>query len=620
MKIKKRNKVIFLLFSLSFVVSFFLSGCFGIGVVGGTGNYTVRYDANGATSGTIPEEAKVYPDGLTVWVLDNTGNLEKEGYIYGGWNTAADGTGTSYVADESLHIDGENVTLYARWLNNSFYVTYEVNGADSGTGPVDSYAYQDEEEVVVLGNTGDLEKAGSVFAGWNTRADGLGFNYGPGSLTGIRGTDITFYAAWREPEALWGRSVVTGPGDSQFNGLAIGSDESLIAVGYQDGTYEYSYGPGVSAAGGNSYYANNTKKSSVIVKYSNDGTAQWAGAASNGTGTSQFHGVSCDSADAVYAVGYQSDTDAYFYDDSIWAAAHGYYDNAVIVKYGSDGTALWAQSVRGAYLGESVFYDVAVDASDNVYAVGGQEGAVSYNYGTVDNDISATGGSPENNAVIVKYDSNGTTLWARSASAGDERSVFYGICMDSSGNVYAVGEQGGITQNSYGDGVSVSGGDEWDVSILIVKYDADGNALWARSTESTPNTGGGSGFFAVSVDSQDNVYAAGYRNSSASVLNHQYLHQGNDFLLVKYSTAGTAQWELSESEALADSLMSPGSEFDDIQIDSSDNIYVVGLHDGDAISYGVEQTVPGNMTAHSVLAQYDSAGNALGVHDRRGGK
>lgn len=79
--------------------------------------YSVTYNDNGATSGSAPTDATAYNNGATVTVLGNTGSLTKTGYIFGGWNTEADGTGTSYVAGNTFSISA-STTLYARWLND----------------------------------------------------------------------------------------------------------------------------------------------------------------------------------------------------------------------------------------------------------------------------------------------------------------------------------------------------------------------------------------------------------------------------------------------------------------------------------------------------------------------
>lgn len=87
------------------------------------GTYTVTYNANGATLGDVPtDENKYDSENNTVTVLGNTGNLAKEHYSFGGWNTKTDGTGTNYEAGETFTITA-NTTLYAKWNGNTHNVT-----------------------------------------------------------------------------------------------------------------------------------------------------------------------------------------------------------------------------------------------------------------------------------------------------------------------------------------------------------------------------------------------------------------------------------------------------------------------------------------------------------------
>ena len=80
--------------------------------------YTVTYNANGATSGTVPTDNTAYSSGATVTVLGNTGSLAKTEYTFDGWNTAADGNGTAYAEGATFNISA-NTTLYAQWEEQS---------------------------------------------------------------------------------------------------------------------------------------------------------------------------------------------------------------------------------------------------------------------------------------------------------------------------------------------------------------------------------------------------------------------------------------------------------------------------------------------------------------------
>lgn len=83
-------------------------------------SYTVTYDANGNDTGTVPAGTHNYLTGQTVTVSGNTGSLTKAGYIFAGWNTKADGSGTHYNAGSgTLLMPANNVNLYARWVSQT---------------------------------------------------------------------------------------------------------------------------------------------------------------------------------------------------------------------------------------------------------------------------------------------------------------------------------------------------------------------------------------------------------------------------------------------------------------------------------------------------------------------
>ena len=93
--------------------------------------YRVTYDGNGSTSGNVPEDKTEYSSGDNVTVLSN-GDLAKEGYTFKGWNTKADGKGTTYQPSDTFRING-NTTLYAVWKKNGDSNT-DQDKPNPGTG------------------------------------------------------------------------------------------------------------------------------------------------------------------------------------------------------------------------------------------------------------------------------------------------------------------------------------------------------------------------------------------------------------------------------------------------------------------------------------------------------
>lgn len=95
---------------------------------------SVTYDANGSTSGSVPTDANTYSEGDEVTVLGNTGNLAKTDFLFAGWNTLDNGTGTLYVPGDKFTIGSSAVTLYAMWVQLATPTYTKADGSTSISG------------------------------------------------------------------------------------------------------------------------------------------------------------------------------------------------------------------------------------------------------------------------------------------------------------------------------------------------------------------------------------------------------------------------------------------------------------------------------------------------------
>ena len=191
--------------------------------------YTVTYNGNSNTGGSVPVDSTNYQQGQTVTVLGNTGNLVNTGYSFAGWNTLSNGSGTTYTS--TFTMGTANVTLYAMWTANPTYtVTYNGNGNTGGTVPVDSTNYQEGQTVTVLNNTGSLVETGYSFAGWNTQANGSGTTYSQAQTFAMGTANITLYAKWTANPLGYAYAANYGYGDSTVSQYVIGADGSLTSM------------------------------------------------------------------------------------------------------------------------------------------------------------------------------------------------------------------------------------------------------------------------------------------------------------------------------------------------------------------------------------------------------
>ena len=122
--------------------------------------YTVSYNANGG-SGAPSNQTKTYGVTLT---LSNT-KPTRTGYTFSAWNTAQNGSGTSYAPGGSYTANAA-VTLYAQWTVNTYVVTFDAQGG-SVTPASKSVTYGQP-----YGSLPVPVRAGYRFDGWFTAATG----------------------------------------------------------------------------------------------------------------------------------------------------------------------------------------------------------------------------------------------------------------------------------------------------------------------------------------------------------------------------------------------------------------------------------------------------------------
>jgi uncharacterized repeat protein (TIGR02543 family) len=91
--------------------------------------YTVTYNGNGSTGGTVPSDATKYTASSTVTVK-TAGTMVKSGYTFAGWNTKADGSGADRAAISTFSMETDNVTLVCPVdVIPKYTLIYNGNGA-----------------------------------------------------------------------------------------------------------------------------------------------------------------------------------------------------------------------------------------------------------------------------------------------------------------------------------------------------------------------------------------------------------------------------------------------------------------------------------------------------------
>jgi len=500
--------------------------------------YTVTYNGNGNTGGSVPIDTTNYEQGQTVTVLANTGNLVKGGYFFDGWNALADGTGTTYAPGQTFTMGVANVTLYAKWTANPTYaVTYNGNGNTGGSVPIDTTNYEQGQTVTVLGNTGNLVKGGYFFDGWNALVDGTGTTYAPGQTFTMGVASVTLYAKWTEN--LSAPTGVTATAGNQQNTIAW-----LPVTGATSYNIYWSTASGVNKQNG-------MEISSVPNPFTHLNITNWI---------TYYYVVT-----AINVLGESAES------QEVHATPQG-IPGTLDTTFNGQGYVESNISSLGGY-GSGI----TIDSSGRILVTGSSDNA-----------------SGNSNMVICRYNSNGTldTTFNNSgfvvsnvaAGGNGYDDGGNGITIDSSGRILVTG-----WSNNDGGGLSDN--------MTIWRYNADGTLDTTFSgqgyivSSSTPTAGlRGDG---ITIDSSGKILVTGW---------YYEVNNGGDIGMViwRYNADGTLDTTFNYPYGYVVPIKAAtGSKYDygnGITIDSSGRILVTG--------YSVNEGYPGYM----VIWRYNADG------------
>jgi len=295
-----------------------------------------------------------------------------------------------------------------------------------------------------------------------------------------------------------------------------------------------------------------------LLKYDSSGELQWY-RTWGGSGYEQCYAIALDSSDNIYVVGSTSNL----------GAGDG---DMVLVKYDSSGVQQWNRTWDVSV--NDIGTGIALDLSDNIYIVGDHflvkfdsSGVQQWNHTwswegkgvALDSSgcIYVVGYGFDSSwisydIILVKYDGSGAQQWKRNwgTSYAD---YGWAIAVDSLDNIYV----GGFTV--YSDA-------NWKSSKVLVKYTNSGERLWYKTWGDSPPWG--EGIHAITLDSYDNLYVAGYITNDITK---------KDYYLSIFTSSGVQRLNRTW-----------GGDSDDkchaIALDSSDDIYLAG--DTDSYGYG----------------------------------
>jgi uncharacterized repeat protein (TIGR02543 family) len=153
--------------------------------------YTITYVLNGGKNSA--DNPTSYTSVTKTFTLQAP---TKKGYTFAGWYTSKtfDTSKVTKIAKGS----GGNLTLYAKWTPITYKISFNGNGATSGSMSAKSCKYGTSYKLTA----NKFKRKGYTFTGWNTKKNGKGKTYknkaSIKSLTSTSGKTITLYAQWKK--------------------------------------------------------------------------------------------------------------------------------------------------------------------------------------------------------------------------------------------------------------------------------------------------------------------------------------------------------------------------------------------------------------------------------------
>jgi len=234
--------------------------------------------------------------------------------------------------------------------------------------------------------------------------------------------------------------------------------------------------------------------------------------------------VAIDSQTNVYITGYFHNTTTF--GTNVLSAPQS---DLFLAKYDRDGNCLWARA--GGSPTDAVGRSLVLDGNGNVIVTGAF--VTSLFSGT--NLLTGTGGTPNYDVFVAKYAANGTLLWSRKGG-GNFDDLGGGVGADSANNYYVTGYF--IDQATFGTNVVSRPATK---GIFLAKYDSNGALLWIRQSQASDADddaaiavdAGGSSYITGGFAGTNILFG------SIRVTNH---NTKSDVFVVKYDANGNPVW------------------------------------------------------------------------------
>ncbi len=403
-----------------------------------------------------------------LWAMD-VGSTDSENSV----SINTDSAGNFYVAGgfSSPTIDFGSITLFNSGSNDIYLAKYSSDGNVIWANSYGGLNYEQCSNIS-LDNKGNIYITGQ-FSSTNVL-------FGSIFLTYAGGNDLFVAKLDSGGNVIWANSI-GGQGSELGSGVAADTLGNVYVTGLFGST---------SLAIGSSTLTNMGQNDFLIVKYDQNGIPVWA-KSTGGSNNEIGRNIVVDKNNNVNVTGEFDGASIIFGSTTLINTGS---TNIFLVQYDLNGNLNWAKSFIGNNLDQ--INGVTVDSTGNIYVAG-------YFYGSISFDtITMSGWSGNCDVFLAKYDVNGNVVWAHSGG-GPDIDYCHNLYTDASGNCYLIGDArsaqllfGALNINTVYPGTR---------DFFVVKYDANGIALWAY-TAGTPTVDNGS---AVATDRNGYIYMTG---------------------------------------------------------------------------------------------------------------
>ena len=408
-----------------------------------------------------------------------------------------------------------------------------------------------------------------------------------------------------EKTTTWG-----GAGDDDALNTVVDKSGNVYVSGYFNGTVDFNPGSGVNL------HTSNGGRDVFLSKFDASGAFVWA-KTWGGTNDERGEGLALDSSGNVYVAGPFQGTVAF---NPAGGASHtsnaGSMNNIFLSKFDPDGNFQWVRT-WGPSDGGAEGYNIAIDASNNIYIVGDFSGTTcDFNpWGAHDYHVNNPPLAPFGelfNAYLSKFDSNGNFIWAKTWG-GEGYDDGPGVAVDALGNVYVGGMYS--SKNINFDPAGGSGGTGHPahdsgivVDVFLSKFNSSGAFQWVRTWGGTGTDEAGQ---TVTVDSSNNVYIAGRFSCTGcdfNPLGTPDLHSSHgdaDAFVSKYDTNGNLKWAKTWGGSGADAAGG-------LITDSSNHVYATGIF-STSVDFGSGTSIASQGLMDAYVSKFNSDGIFQGV-------